>query len=320
MIYALTVFALVALASAHSGPQLRDAFENFKEKYGKTYSSPVEHAKRLKIFAENFELVNQLNSEHLLLGGEAVHGITKFMDLTTEEFSAMYLTYTPRERTDAGFEFNITETATSVDWRTTATTPVKDQGACGSCWAFSATEAIESYAYLKGGYRLMKLSPQQITSCDSDSYGCDGGWTENAFDYVAQAGGIETESSYPYTSGSSGDTGKCKFSSSNTAVSIRGYTAVSRGESNLKKALNDGPVSICLAADAFQFYSSGVLKYCPGQIDHCVQAVGYDDSSADPYWVVRNSWANDWGENGYVRVAQGKNLCKLSDDVTFPKF
>lgn len=135
-------------------------------------------------------------------------------------------------------------------------------------------------------------------------------------DYVVKAGGITTERAYPYTSGG-GNTGRCKKPES-FATQITGYTSISTGEDNLQTALNNGPVSICVAADAFQTYNGGILKHCPGEIDHCVQAVGYNSSGN--YWTVRNSWASDWGEDGFIRVAMGKNLCHISDDATFPTF
>lgn len=294
------------------------AFASFQEKFGKQYDSTEEWSKRLGVFASNFERMLELNKEHLLIGGEAVHGVTKFMDLTPDEFKAMYLTYTPKEHNVETVSFDLSKTyAADVDWRTKgALTAVKDQGQCGSCWAFSATEAIESYNFLAGN-KLIELSPQQINSCDKVDLGCNGGNTESAYEYVVEAGGIETEASYPYTSGS-GRTGICKFDKANVAATITGYKSVVRGEDSLKAALNDGPVSVCLAANAFQTYSSGILKYCPGQIDHCVQAVGYD--TTDNYWIVRNSWATDWGERGFIRLEMGKNLCKISNDVTFPTF
>jgi len=261
-----------------------------------------------------------MNKEHILMGGEAVFGVTKFSDLTPEEFKAMYLTYRPSNSSVPRVNVVLDgEPNTVVDWRTKgAVTPVKDQGQCGSCWAFSATEAIESYSFLNDG-KLISLSAQQITSCDKTDGGCNGGNTETAYGYVHKAGGIETSADYPYTSGG-GSTGICKFVSSKVAVKIAGYKSVSRGESNLKAALNNGPVSVCLAAEAFQSYRSGVLRSCPGSVDHCVQAVGYDDTSSPPYWTVRNSWATSWGEKGYIRIASGSDLCKISDDVTYPTF
>jgi C1A family cysteine protease len=293
------------------------AFSRFMEEYGKTYSD-VEFTKRMGIFAENLERVNEQNRQHILIGGEAVFGVTQFSDLTPEEFRSMYLTYIPSNVTlpRANIELDGAP-ATVVDWRTKgAVTDVKDQGQCGSCWAFSATEAIESYSFLHSG-KLVSLSPQQITSCDKRDGGCNGGNTETAYAYVVSAGGIETSADYPYTSGG-GSTGMCRFDSSKVAVKVAGYKSVARGESNLKAALNNGPVSVCLAADAFQSYRGGILKSCPGQVDHCVQAVGYDDSQN--YWIVRNSWARSWGEQGYIRIATGSDLCHISDDVTYPTF
>lgn len=312
---------LAAFASAVTiTPEVTQSFAQFAEKYGKTYSAD-EYAKRVTIFAQNLERAKALNKGQDMLGGESVHGITKFMDLTPEEFSAIYLNYIPHDEPRESITYSNATDADVVDWRTKGVlTAVKDQGQCGSCWAFSATEAIESYAKLSGKYGLIELSPQQINSCDTVDGGCNGGNTETAYKYVQDAGGLVTESDFPYTSGTTGRTGECTFDESQVKVSINGFTSVSQGEDNLKSALNDGPVSVCVAANAFQTYSGGVLKYCPGQIDHCVQAVGYDTTGDQSYWIIRNSWAESWGEDGFIRVIMGKDACKVADDVTFPTF
>lgn len=308
---------LASVAFAKINGDVMVAFNEFAKKHGKQYSD-AEWPVRLGVFADNLERVNKLNAEHLLLSGSAVHGITKFMDLTPEEFKQMYLTYIPSNSTRARVSITLDgPMADDVDWRTKgAVTAVKDQMQCGSCWAFSATEAIESYNFL-AGKDLLDLSPQQIVSCDKVDQGCNGGNTETAYQYVQKAGGIELDKDYPYTSGA-GNTGKCKVDTSKFAAKVTGYTSISKGETNLQAALNNGPVSICLAATAFQTYNSGILKSCPGQVDHCVQAVGYD--SVDKYWIVRNSWNTNWGEDGYIRIEMGKDLCKISDDATFPTF
>lgn len=313
---AAVAFVAAASATATINADVMEAFKNFQVKYNKQYTTE-EFGARLAAFAGNLERVSALNDEHILIGGEAVHGITKFSDLTAEEFKATYLTYRPTNKTSTVVDYSNSNAilADAVDWRAKgAVTSVKDQGQCGSCWAFSATEAIESYSFLAGN-DLQELSPQQINSCDKVDLGCNGGNTESAYEYVQKAGGIQLDADYPYTSGG-GNTGKCKFDESKAAVQITGYTSVSTGEASLATALNDGPVSVCLAADAFQTYSSGILKRCPGQIDHCVQAVGYTDN----YWIIRNSWAEDWGEEGFLRLSRGKNLCHVADDVTFPTF
>jgi cathepsin F/cysteine peptidase B len=315
----LFLASVAVVGAAVIDSSVTTAFTQFMKEHNKQYSD-AEFAVRLGVFAKNLERVNEMNKEHILLGGEAVFGVTKFSDLTPEEFKAMYLTYIPSNSSVPRVNVVLDgEPDSVVDWRTKgAVTPVKDQGQCGSCWAFSATEAIESYSFLNDG-KLVSLSAQQITSCDKTDGGCNGGNTETAYGYVHKAGGIETSADYPYTSGG-GSTGICKFVSSKVAVKIAGYKSVARGETNLKAALNNGPVSVCLAAEAFQSYRSGVLRSCPGSVDHCVQAVGYDDTSSPPYWTVRNSWATSWGEKGYIRIASGSDLCKISDDVTYPTF
>jgi len=298
---------------------ITSAFTNFMEEYNKQYTD-AEFATRLGIFAQNLERVNQMNKEHILLGGEAVFGVTQFSDLTPEEFKSMYLTYRPGNSSEPRVNVVLDgEPNTVVDWRTKgAVTDVKDQGQCGSCWAFSATEAIESYSFLNDG-KLVNLSPQQITSCDKTDSGCGGGWPHNAFTYVQKAGGIESSADYPYTSGG-GSTGVCKFNAAKVAVKVAGYKSVTKGEANLKAAVNNGPPSVCVAAEAFQSYRSGILRSCPGSVDHCVQAVGYDDTNSPPYWIVRNSWATTWGEKGYIRIASGSDLCLIADYVTYPTF
>jgi len=312
-------FVLAACVSALTlNTAVTDAFGRFMKEYGRSYDSVEEYAKRLSIFAENMERVAKMNAEHVLINGEAVFGVTKFSDLTPEEFKATYLTYRPSNRTrnvkDPVIEGPI---ANDIDWVSKgAVTPVKDQGRCGSCWAFSATAAIESYAKLSGKYGLEVLSAQQINSCDKRDGGCNGGNTETAYEYVKGAGGIEKNSDYPYTSGG-GSTGSCKFQSSKIAVTISGYHSVSRGESALKNAMNDGPASLCLAASSWQSYRGGILERCDNQVDHCVQGTGYSGSS---YWRIRNSWGTSWGESGFIRLAQGKDLCKVSDDTTYPTF
>jgi len=308
--------ACVSAVTLNSG--VTDAFGRFMKEYGKSYDSIEEYAKRLGVFAENMDRVAKMNAEHVLINGEAVFGVTKFSDLTPEEFKATYLTYRPSNRTrdikDPVIEGPI---ANDIDWVSKgAVTPVKDQGRCGSCWAFSATAAIESYAKLSGKYGLEVLSAQQINSCDKRDGGCNGGNTETAYEYVKGAGGIETERDYPYTSGG-GSTGSCKFQSSKIAVTISGYHSVSRGESALKNALNEGPASLCLAASSWQSYRGGILERCDNQVDHCVQGTGYSGSS---YWRIRNSWGTSWGESGFIRLAQGQDLCKVSDDTTYPTF
>jgi len=309
-------FMLFATASAVTLNQATtDAFGRFMKDYKKTYDTVEEYSARLAVFAENMERVAKMNAEHVLINGEAVFGVTQFSDMSPKEFKQVYLTYKPSNETKEYVTFD-GPVANDIDWVSKgAVTAVKNQGRCGSCWAFSAVAAIESYASL-AGKGLKVLSAQQVNSCDKRDGGCNGGNTETAYGYVKGAGGIELESDYPYTSGG-GSTGSCKFNSARIAVSITGYKSVGRGESSLKSALNAGPASLCLAASSWQSYRGGILSKCDNNVDHCVQGTGYSGSS---YWRIRNSWGTGWGESGFIRLAQGSDLCKVSDDTTYPTF
>jgi C1A family cysteine protease len=218
-----------------------------------------------------------------------------------------------------------------LDWSEKgATTPVKDQGDCGSCWAFSATEGIESGVFMATG-QLPVLSTQQIISCDKTDGGCDGGDLPTAFAYVEKAGGIDSASDYPDKSHQSGHQGSCTWDKQKVAqVSNWKYAIPScdsgacknQDEDGLKAALNTyGPLSVCVNAESWDDYSSGVYtKKCSGaagNLDHCVQLVGYDTTASTPYWKVRNSWAADWGEKGFIRLPMGKNACGIADEATY---
>ena len=306
-------------------------FEAFKTKFGKSYATPAEHAFRFGVFRENLAVATARNAD-----GEARHGVTKFSDLAREEFKAMYLGY--KAKADA-FGDAVEEAAlpkltanasTSIDWRTKSPkvlTPVKDQGQCGSCWAFSATEQIETDAALATG-KLITLSPQQITSCDKTDLGCNGGNTETAYAYVKKAGGLEPASDYPYRSGTTGSSGTCAAEKAEEAVSITGYTSVSKSrwsEGKMVSQIQKSPISVCVDAEKWQTYTSGILgRSCGSQIDHCVQAVGLQskgdaDGKSKSYWIVRNSWNTDWGEDGYIYVQEGINACGIAKDATIVK-
>jgi len=203
-----------------------------------------------------------------------------------------------------------------VDWSGVLTTPVKDQGYCGSCWAFSATEQIESDSMRTLGTSYI-LSPEQITQCDTTSSGCNGGWTEHAYNYVQKAGGIETNNDYPYTS-YQGVTGSCHSTPSKFVIGTDGYTTI-KGESSMASYVQStGPLSVCLDASSWNSYHGGIMTQCGNRVDHCVQAVGVDASNGG-YWKVRNSWGTSWGESGYIRLAYGQNTCDITSDPTWVK-
>jgi len=302
-------------------------FEAFKSTYLKSYASAAEHGFRFGIFRENLAAAEERN-----LQGEALHGVTKFSDISAEEFRAMYLGYKPKRN---AFEDQAApnlprmeaNASTSIDWRSktpAVLTPVKDQGQCGSCWAFSATEQIETDTAMATG-KLLTLSPQQITSCDKVDQGCGGGNTETAYAYVEKAGGIEPNSDYPYKSGASGKSGMCKVDKADEAVTIGGYTSISKsasGEAAMVAQMQKSPISICVDASSWQTYKSGVVgMFCGKQLDHCVQAVGLGTKKTifgktENYWIVRNSWNTNWGQEGYIYVKEGGNYCGIANDAT----
>jgi len=182
--------------------------------------------------------------------------------------------------------------------------------------------------YLKHGVNT-PLSPQQIVSCDKVDLGCNGGDLPSAYDYV-ETNGLQSESSYPYTSGTSGSTGTCKYSAGSVVARISGYSYAtpacfdscnSQDESTLLNNLaSTGPVAICVYAEPWQFYISGILSsscsHTYSTLDHCVQLVGYQTGTT-PYWLIRNSWGTSWGNAGYIYVKYGSNLCGVADEAMF---
>jgi len=300
-------------------PNRMPEFKSFMEKYNKNYS-PEEFARRFSIFQQNMLESERLNRDAQSKGLNTKFGVTKFSDLTKEEFSSKYFGY-KEISTDATKQVvhSVAPLPNALDWRTKgAVTAVKDQQQCGSCWAFSATEGIESAYFLAKG-QLYVLSPQQIVSCDTSDGGCNGGDLPTAFQYVQQAG-IETDSAYPYTSGN-GDNGNCNYDQSQVVVKISGfkYATTTGNETEMQAAMvNNGPLSVCVDAETWQNYQGGVITHgCGDSLDHCVQIVGWDSDSNTPYWIVRNSWGTDWGLNGFLWVERNLNECGISDEATY---
>lgn len=209
--------------------------------------------------------------------------------------------------------------AASVDWRTDkCMQPVKNQASCGSCWAFAATTVTEFNTCVKTG-TAVALSDQQLVSCDTSNGACNGGWPPNAWRYVANAGGQNTQASYPYTSGS-GSVAACKFSKTSIAARISTTTPTTYIQSGdtatmMKVLSNKGLilVAICVT-NPFYSYKSGVFTdtTCGSSgANHAVVAVGYGTLNGIPYWIIRNSWGSSWGSAGYVLFRRGTNLCQV---------
>lgn len=280
-----------------------DLWSHWKTENNKRYGS--EDGYRLSVFYDNYQKVieHQANEDRTY-----EMGFTKFMDLTSEEFQAKYLTTQPSmNRTESILP--TLEIPTSVDWRTQgAVTPVKDQGQCGSCWAFSSTGALEGFSATTGR-GLQSFSEQQLVDCSSaqGNGGCNGGLMDYAFNYVKRYG-ITTESSYPYRAVG----GSCRISGG--AFKITAYVDVQAGSADqLAQAVALRPVAVAVDANNWQLYSSGIFSNCRTSLDHGVLLVGYTSDA----WIVKNSWGTGWGENGYIRLARG-NTCGIANSASYP--
>jgi C1A family cysteine protease len=274
------------------------AFVSFKQKFGKTYNSPKEFAFRFAKFLSTFRKIEATNA----LGLSHTSALNQFSDLTKEEFKAKYLGYKPNTNEVLTYNNELLNAIPSndVDWRSTTgvVTPIKDQGQCGSCWAFSATGSLEGTAALGAKQPSLSFSEQQLVDCSTKygNEGCNGGLMNQAFQYVIEHG-IETEAQYPYKA-------RDQICKSKTGAFKVGHFANVPVKSSgaLAAACNIQPVSVAIEADEIMSYSGGIFadKNCGSQLDHGVLLVGY---TAD-YWIVKNSWGSTWGEQGYIRMSR----------------
>lgn len=277
---------------------------------------------RFNNFIESLRLADLRNEIEQKNGGSAIHGVTFFSDMSQSEFESRFLTATPsstetKEKKASDFKGQADASIGLVDWTGKYTTPVKDQGYCGSCWAFSATEQIESDAMRELGITY-ELSPEQITQCAHGSSGCDGGATEAAYKYVEGVKGVVTGDNYPYTPSTyEGVTGLCQADTSKAVIAVKDFFWVLAGETAMASFVQQtGPLSVCLDATTWNTYNGGIMSHCGSRVNHCVQAVGVD-AAANGFWKVRNSWGVAWGELGFIRLAYGKDTCAISNDPTY---
>jgi len=297
------------------------------KEHNKSYDS-VGLTKAFAAYRINTARIAADNARAKAQGSTAVFAHNKFSDLTPAEFKARFLTgYKAVDYSKVDIAEPVTIVAGDVpeswNWATqNKTTPVKDQQQCGSCWAFSATEGVES-ALLMNNQTQAILSPQQIVSCDTVDQGCNGGDLPTAFAYV-KANGLETDAEYPYTSGN-GDSGKCKYDQAKATTHISGFKyVVNDGRKNdtilATGSYANGPLSICVDASSWQSYTSGIVKRnCGTSIDHCVQLVGWGVQGRTEYWIIRNSWNTNWGLDGYIWIERdsGRDLCGITTEATW---
>jgi len=285
---------------------VQQMFTEFMKNYKKNYLGN-EVFTRFNVFKSNVALIEEHNTQNL---GWTL-GVNQFADLTSEEFENQYLRYTPSRRT-GNDTYVPTGEPNVVDW-TDKVTGVKDQGQCGSCWAFSTTGSLEGVHNIAKN-ELISLSEQQLVDCSGSSgnQGCNGGLMDNAFKWIIKNGGIAAEEDYKYTA----KDGTCK-TGVRSAVTISGYKDIpAKNEEALKTAIGTYPISIAVDARKWQLYSGGVFSGCTGliQLDHGVTAVALTDAS----WKVKNSWGTSWGEKGFIRLAVGNNQCGLANAASYP--
>lgn len=309
----------------HSLDKVEHLFHKFQIKFDRRYVNTAERQMRLRIFRQNLRTIEELNANEM---GSAKYGITEFADMTSTEYKERTGLWQRSEGQPTGGQmaqvpsYSGSELPKEFDWRPkNAVTAVKNQGSCGSCWAFSVTGNIEGLYAVKTG-ELKEFSEQELLDCDTRDSACNGGLMDNAYKAIQDIGGLEYEGEYPYE----GKKKQCHFNKTLSHITISGFVDLPKNNETAMQEwlIANGPISIGINANAMQFYRGGVSHpwkaLCSKKnLDHGVLIVGYGVSDYPnfhktlPYWIVKNSWGPRWGEQGYYRVYRGDNTCGVSE-------
>ncbi|KAJ8921571.1 hypothetical protein NQ315_010476 [Exocentrus adspersus] len=312
---------LAAIVLAVNGATDKEQWQEFKQKFGRDYRNLREENVRFSIFQSNLRTIEEHNEKYQKGEKSYYMGVNQFTDMTSEEFKAT-LTYNvtmkSNQKPTAVHKISNVQAPDYVNWvEQGIVTGIKDQGACGSCWAFSSTGALEG-AYARRTGSLVSFSEQNLVDCCSANSGCNGGAMQYAYDYIRD-NGIETEGDYPY----SATQGGCQFNAGISVTRVAGYVSIPQDENALLDAVaNAGPIAVAINADHFQNYAGGVFDdgACTGDsLDHGVLVAGYGNQDGRDYWLVKNSWGTWWGEGGYVKMARNRgNQCGIANDALYP--
>ncbi|XP_030250973.1 cathepsin L1-like [Sparus aurata] len=325
MLGSVLLFSLRLGAAATLDSRLDFQWDLWKKTHEKTYQNEVEEVSRRELWEENLMLINKHNLEASMGLHTYEMTMNHMGDLTPEEILQSYATFIPPtdiQRAPSSFDRTSSPPVPdTIDWRKKGyVTKVKDQRPCGSCWAFSAVGALEGQLFKKTG-KLVDLSPQNLIDCSFKygNLGCKGGLMHNAFQYVIDNQGIDSDASYPYT----GRESQCQYDSCFRAANCSSYIRMPQGdEKALKQAVGSiGPISVAVDATGFKFYKSGVYNdlSCTKEVNHAVLAVGYGTLNRQDYWLVKNSWGSKWGDRGYILMARNKSdQCGITQYACYP--
>ncbi|CAO1331060.1 unnamed protein product [Diamesa serratosioi] len=308
-------------------------WDKFRMKYNKSYQNEMETTKRYNIFTDNLQIINEHNLKHDVNESSYKLTINEYTDRTSKEVQlygttqsgGVYHNYSEFYYGEYFYKEHSAEAPDEIDWRLKgAVTNVKNQLPCGSCWAFAAAGALEGQYFKKTG-KLISLSAQNLVDCSTwiGNIGCDGGSLAFSFIHIMSQGGIESEASYPYE----GVDGKCRFNHTNVEMTCLGVGHLyDEDEESLKKLVaNIGPTSVMIKVNEnLQHYDSGIY-YVPdwqsSKIYHAMLIVGYgtDYGTKQDYWLIKNSFGSNWGDNGYMKIARNRdNNCGIVNLVSYP--